>query len=278
MMARRKKNEGIFDLLLMFPWWVTLILGIGVWIYLRLQPVPGSATVLNDSILRLFLTAAQWLCLAASFVSGLLTLKRKILFASAKDIEAIRAMSWREFETLVGESFRRQGYSVEETGGGGADGGIDLILRGKGQKILVQCKQWRSFKVGVKVVREMYGIMVAERADRVIVVSSGVYTQESYGFARGKPIELIDGKALVQLIRDVKGESVAVPTATTAHPAQTAPAKIQNVQMAASDAAAPSCPKCGSPMVMRTARKGANAGGQFWGCPKYPACKGIVSV
>lgn len=277
-MARRKKNEGIFDLLLMFPWWVTLILGIGVWIYLRLQPVPGGATVLNDSILRLFLTAAQWLCLAASLVSGLLTLKRKILFASAKDIEAIRAMSWREFETLVGESFRRQGYSVEETGGGGADGGIDLVLRSRGRKILVQCKQWRSFKVGVKVVREMYGIMVAERADRVIVVSSGVYTQKSYGFARGKPIELIDGKALVQLIRDVKGESVAVPTATTAHPAQTAPAKIQNVQMAASDAAAPSCPKCGSPMVMRTARKGANAGGQFWGCPSYPACKGIVSV
>lgn len=277
-MARRKKNEGIFDLLLMFPWWVTLILGIGVWIYLRLQPVPGGATVLNDSILRLFLTAAQWLCLAASLVSGLLTLKRKILFASAKDIEAIRAMSWREFETLVGEAYRRQGYTVEETGGGGADGGVDLILRGKGQKILVQCKQWRSFKVGVKVVREMFGIMVAERAHRVILVTSGVYTQESYAFARGKPIDLVNGKALVQLIRDVKGESGSAQNAATARPDQTAPAKALNVQMDASDAAAPACPKCGSPMVMRTARKGANAGGQFWGCPRYPECRGIVSI
>lgn len=220
----------------------------------------------------------KWACFGAALVSGVLTLKRKVLFASAKDIQAIRAMSWREFETLVGKSYRRQGYSVEETGGGGADGGIDLILRGKGQKILVQCKQWRSFKVGVKVVREMYGIMVAERADRVIVVTSGVYTQESTGFARGKPIELIDGKSLIQLIRAVKGEAVAARAAASGQSAQAVPQKVLNVRMAASKDAAPACPKCGSPMVMRTAKKGPNAGGQFWGCPKYPACKGIVSA
>ena len=38
------------------------------------------------------------------------------------------------------------------------------------------------------------------------------------------------------------------------------------------DSAAPSCPRCGSPMVLRTSRKDGN---QFWGCPKYPACRGI---
>ena len=34
------------------------------------------------------------------------------------------------------------------------------------------------------------------------------------------------------------------------------------------------CPKCGKPMVLRTARNGANAGTRFWGCAGYPACKG----
>jgi hypothetical protein len=34
------------------------------------------------------------------------------------------------------------------------------------------------------------------------------------------------------------------------------------------------CPSCGQPMVLRTSRRGANAGTQFWGCPSYPACKG----
>ena len=35
-----------------------------------------------------------------------------------------------------------------------------------------------------------------------------------------------------------------------------------------------SCPACGAHMVMRTARKGARVGSQFWGCCKYPQCKG----
>jgi hypothetical protein len=40
--------------------------------------------------------------------------------------------------------------------------------------------------------------------------------------------------------------------------------------------AEPACPTCGAPMVLRTARKGPNAGGQFWGCSKYPQCRGIL--
>ncbi|MFZ1976692.1 MAG: four helix bundle suffix domain-containing protein [Bacteroidota bacterium] len=35
----------------------------------------------------------------------------------------------------------------------------------------------------------------------------------------------------------------------------------------------PTCPVCGKPMVLRTARQGQNAGSQFWGCSGYPQCK-----
>lgn len=38
--------------------------------------------------------------------------------------------------------------------------------------------------------------------------------------------------------------------------------------------AAPVCPQCGSAMIMKIARKGANAGGSFWGCPQFPKCHG----
>jgi restriction system protein len=38
---------------------------------------------------------------------------------------------------------------------------------------------------------------------------------------------------------------------------------------------APSCPRCGQPMALRTARKGAHPGSQFWGCSGYPKCKGV---
>ncbi len=41
-------------------------------------------------------------------------------------MSVLNGMSWREFEMLVGEAFRLGGYTVSETGGGGADGGVDL--------------------------------------------------------------------------------------------------------------------------------------------------------
>jgi HJR/Mrr/RecB family endonuclease len=44
-------------------------------------------------------------------------------------LDSLGRMTWREFEMLVGEDFRRSGYSVKETGLGGADGGIDLTLQ-----------------------------------------------------------------------------------------------------------------------------------------------------
>lgn len=262
------------DLLVLLPWWLTLIAGAGIWPYLRLHPAQGGDAAMQQIIIRFALLALQWMCFAAAVASGMATINRKLTFASAKDIEAIRAMSWRELEPLIAETYRRQGFTVEETGGGGADGGIDLILRGKGQKAIVQCKQWRTYRVGVKIVREMYGVMVSEKADRVVIVSSGTYTQESVDFAKGKPILLIDDKALAQHIREIKGKQPAAPTVAPAPAAKPVPQQVQSVQTQA----APACPKCGSIMLLRTAKKGANAGGQFWGCPKYPACRGVINA
>lgn len=38
------------------------------------------------------------------------------------------------------------------------------------------------------------------------------------------------------------------------------------------------CPQCGSEMILRTAKRGANAGNKFWGCSGYPKCRGIRSI
>ena len=40
----------------------------------------------------------------------------------------------------------------------------------------------------------------------------------------------------------------------------------------------PICPKCGSAMLKRSAKKGANAGNEFWGCSRYPECRGIINI
>ncbi|MDA3799449.1 MAG: NERD domain-containing protein [Kiritimatiellae bacterium] len=40
----------------------------------------------------------------------------------------------------------------------------------------------------------------------------------------------------------------------------------------------PVCSRCGSGMVKRTAKRGANEGGQFWGCSQYPKCRNIINI
>ena len=71
------------------------------------------------------------LCLVGAVLSAWRRRTRRELLdrlAAAPAAQAIDSMSWHEFEMLVGESFRCRGYRVEETGGGGPDGGVDLLL------------------------------------------------------------------------------------------------------------------------------------------------------
>ena len=86
-----------------------------------------------------------------------------------------------------------------------------MLLRKDGLKTLVQCKQWRSQRVGVQVVREMFGILVSEGAGAgaVKIVALGDYTPDARAFARGKPIELIDGQALLSTV--MRAQAMARP-------------------------------------------------------------------
>jgi restriction system protein len=171
---------------------------------------------------------------------------------SRPDRGVLDDMSWQQFEALVGEAFRRKGYAVTETGGGGADGGIDLVLKKDAETFLVQCKQWKAYKVGVTTVRELYGVMAAKGATGGFVVTSGVFTNDARAFAEGRNIKLLDGVALHALIR---GVNVPEPPPTNR-------------------STAPACPVCQGVMTKRTAAKGANAGKEFWGCMRFPACRG----
>ncbi|MBZ0278330.1 MAG: topoisomerase DNA-binding C4 zinc finger domain-containing protein, partial [Anaerolineae bacterium] len=64
-------------------------------------------------------------------------------------------------------------------------------------------------------------------------------------------------------------------TDSKAHPLAVIPAKP--AESAAPNAEPPQCPKCGSVMLLRTAKSGANAGNRFWGCSNYPTCRTILA-
>jgi restriction system protein len=266
-MAQKSLAEDLFDLLIKAPWWLGVAGAAVFWIVgMIVIPAPSNDVFQTGlrPLLKFLFNGLAILCLVAAAVSAIKQLSRRRLLDHQKDLQSIKDLSWREFEQLVGEAYRRQGYFVEETGGGGADGGVDLVLRGNGETILVQCKQWRVQQIGVDKVRELYGVMTAEKANRGILVTSGHFTNDAKSFKVGKPLTLVDGPALATLVRDVRTQSARLPNRPTVPEPVITP---------------PPCPRCGSPMVLRTAKHGANAGGQFYGCTRFTSgCKGTLSA
>jgi restriction system protein len=117
---------------------------------------------------------------------------------------ALRDLSSPEFEALIGEAFRVQGYQVTPTGGGQADGGASLVLRRDRQTHFVHCKQWRESRVGVEVVQGLHAAMTARGATGGFIVSSGRFSREAMAFAAGCGIRLVDGPALAGMIAKLR--------------------------------------------------------------------------
>lgn len=204
--------------------------------------------------------------LAAAAASAVRQWIQSRILDQQKSLDSLRELSWQDFERLVGEAFRGQGYSVTHHGGAAPDGGIDLVIHKAGAKAVVQCKRWRERQVGVTVVRELFGVMTAEGANEAILVTCGEYTDDARSFAVGNPIRLVNGETLLDMVWLVQQAGVVA-----------APGREQQTPSTASPPAGdaiPSCPKCGSAMVRRTARSGAGAGQEFWGCSTYPKCRG----
>jgi restriction system protein len=169
-------------------------------------------------------------------------------------IERVKRLSWPDFEQFVAEVYRRQGFHVEHTGGTQPDGGYDLVLLRDKASLLVQCKHWLAYQVGVPRVRELFGAMHKVGATGGILVTTGIFTGPAKQFAKGMPLQLVDGEALVKLLTRAT-QPDEEPVAAAGGP--------------------PECPKCGKRMVWRTAEKGRHLGERFWGCSSYPRCRGI---
>lgn len=280
-MARRKRTtliEDLFTIASRLPWWASITLAAAAWI--TLHPVataelprstgPGAvADLLPAQIFKSLAFAGQYLLPtifgAGAFVSAVVRFRRRAIFIEASSggiSRKLNALDWKEFEQLIGEWFRRRGYAVSETGGGGADGGIDLRLKKGSEVHLVQCKHWRAQRVGVQIIRELYGVMSAYGADGGFVVTSGRYTDDAKNFATGRNIELIDGGALSRWLSQYQTERYLAE-------------KRQQEIESAQAPSAPPCPNCRSAMILRTAKRGSNAGNKFWGCTHFPACRGV---
>ena len=200
-------GEAMYRLFTKLPDWVGFFVPFAVFIALlqlglallnAIAPAPGTvhdawAFWVIPFVAFSFAAIVFELFLITTFVnSGRWKLLR--LTASKQDF---RLLGYRDFERLVGATYEKAGFRVEYAIEG-ADGGYDLVLHRDSDRVLVQCKQ-RAW-TGVADVRELFGVLTAERADRAVLVGSGVFSLDARQFARGKAIELVDGTRLVEML------------------------------------------------------------------------------
>lgn len=125
---------------------------------------------------------------------------RHIRLTNAQKIEDLLALTPEEFEGLVADLFRMYGYETQVSGGS-SDHGVDVVVTNDlEEKWIVQCKRY-SGSVGEPVVRDLFGTMNHENAQRAYLITTGSFTKQAVDWAVGKPIVLYDGEALVKLIR-----------------------------------------------------------------------------
>ena len=169
-------------------------------------------------------------------------------------IEQLRAIDWFQFEKVVASVYRKLGYAVTRRGGANPDGGIDLVIEKDGQRSAVQCKQWKTWKVGVKAVREFLGALTHAGIQKGIFITLRGYSNEAKQLAGEHGIEIVNQTGLARMLESIDAKSDPETLSILRDKRKF-------------------CPKCEREMVVRTAKKGLSAGSKFWGCSTFPRCQ-----
>ncbi len=179
----------------------------------------------------------------------------------AWSLDLLQALEWKRFEDLCCAYYDAKGIRARATPLG-PDGGIDIHLFQDDQSpeaatTVVQCKAWATQRVGIKPLRELLGVMTAERITKGFFMTVGGYTDEAKAFARKNGIVALDGKLILAMLERLPAD-----------------ARKRLLELAtAGDYTTPTCVSCGVKMVRRDSRRGA-----FWGCRHFPRCRQKLTI
>ena len=191
----------------------------------------------------LFLVAANVLATLYAAVIGLIWFAVQIEGGFRRCLvewtTELRHLDAQEFEWLVGEVFRREGWRVTEAGHQDSpDGNIDLDMTRDGRRRIVQCKRWSAQLVGVDEVRQLGGTLLREGlpGDAGVLVTLSGFTQQAVVEGNKSGIALLDGRQLYSKMESVRRSEP--------------------------------CPLCGNPMVLDRSHYG------WWFRCVAPGCLG----
>ena len=176
--------------------------------------------------------------------------------ATAWSPAVFAAIEWRRFEAVCEALFAQAGFETRSQSHG-ADGGVDIWLHSKnatGPVSVVQCKHWQGKPVGVKELREFFGVMASHGLKRGTYATTSTYTADARAFAQANGISALDGADLLDLI------------------ARRTPEQQHALLAVAHEGEywRPTCASCG---VKMKARRSVGGGAPFWGCASFPRCR-----
>ena len=171
-------------------------------------------------------------------------------------------IEWRRFEAVCEALFAQSGMRSESQSHG-ADGGVDIWLYSQhsDKPVIVQCKHWRKSVVGVKELREFYGVLKSHDLTYGTFATSSTFSSDALAFAKSNRVNALDRERLLGLIagRSPNQQQALLATAYEGEYWK------------------PTCVKCGVKMVLREKKDGSSS---FWGCANYgqTKCNSMMKV
>jgi restriction system protein len=184
------------------PLWTPLAMAAVAFVFVTLMPVlwGGGPGVQQPWHTLALLAAAGALVAGVSAWPERYRARRRDLVR--RDLDELRRLPREQLAEMVAAAYRRGGYTAVETGRG-VGAGIDVELHNRRGTTLVQCRHYRQASVDIGALRELHAVIRTVGAAGGVVVTTGEFTDVAGSFARVHRITMVDGRALLRMVRVV---------------------------------------------------------------------------
>lgn len=227
------------------------------------------------------------LVVAVFFITRLI---RKSRIENAMNTQKYDSMTGEQFEEFCANILRGNGYQDVEVTPTSGDHGIDILAKKDGVKYAIQCKRY-SKPVGNKAIQEAYSGKTIYNADVAVVMTNSDFTSQAIHDATKLNV-LLWGRDKIESLQKTRFsydsvEEIKKLKGMTNNSDSSSQREVKQETETTDDVDSVSwiralknggkeeliCPECGGKLVLRTAKRGANIGSQFYGCSNYPKCK-----
>ncbi|MET0254833.1 MAG: restriction endonuclease, partial [Luteibacter sp.] len=141
--------------------------------------------------------------------------------------DALARLTWQDFEHLLAEHYRDQGYLVEHHAPAASlkaiGTALDLRLHRGSEIVIVQCKHWDADEVQVQDINELLGNMLNAAATKGVFVTRGRYSAEARALMRRQPrLQLVDGDVLRVMLKLPDHLDISLPASAGGRPGKAA--------------------------------------------------------